>query len=68
VRGSAGDFASHPAKNILGLEYFSGELKLSAMSINMTPKRTCTNHVVQTNLVYDKYGIDRIFNVEVNGS
>jgi hypothetical protein len=35
--------------------------------IDMTPERTCSNDAVQTNLVYDKYGIDRIFNVEVNG-
>jgi hypothetical protein len=33
----------------------------------MTPELTCIDHVVQTNLVYDKYRIDRIFNVEVNG-
>jgi hypothetical protein len=35
--------------------------------IDMTPERSCSNNVVQTNLVYDKYGIDRIINVEVNG-
>jgi hypothetical protein len=38
-----------------------------ASTIYMTPELTCIDHVVQTNLVYDKYRIDCIFNVEVNG-
>jgi hypothetical protein len=39
----------------------------TSINTNLVASIINSNHVVQTNLVYDKYGIDRIFIVEVNG-